>query len=338
MPGLTLDQLIFKGTHNSYADRARRAPWMNHSPAKQIDDFGVWALELDYSLQHDEGGPVAVVGHDRGGAPSGWGYTLKDYIKQVLATKSIAYRPVFLGLEVKRWKRSVFRPWRRKEDWEFTWQEKWEAGLAVLREVRGERFVILEDWLREHDYQWPHPLDLAGKLVLYEPGKRDGSGRLVGMQGTWASHVVTAGEVERAIETGAPFERGAWPCEGGARVLRLDQYQADWTFDYGVPPNPIVVDATAPESTLVDDAEGRRWRQGAESSHGQRVGRHGTWRFPYRSLAEAVERARGATSLTGGHPDPRRAGAGWTVLLRPASHHEAGTPIDFPLRIVKAEA
>ena len=61
MSGLTIDQLIFKGTHNSYANRGRQAPWMNHAPAKQIDDFGVWSIELDYSIEVERGGPVAVV-------------------------------------------------------------------------------------------------------------------------------------------------------------------------------------------------------------------------------------------------------------------------------------
>ena len=53
MSGLTIDQLIFKGTHNSYANRGRQAPWMNHAPDKQIDDFGVWAIELpgDFTLE-----------------------------------------------------------------------------------------------------------------------------------------------------------------------------------------------------------------------------------------------------------------------------------------------
>jgi hypothetical protein len=156
------------------------------------------------------------------------------------------------------------------------------------------------------------------------------------MQGTWAGRFVRPREVEYTIETGMPILPRAWPSEGGTRIPRLDQYQADWTFDYGVPPNPIVVDADAPETTRVDDAEGGRWRFGDERSHGQVVGRHGTWRFPYRTLAEAVQRAQGVTSITNGEPDPRRAGVGWTVLLGPSAHHESQTSVDFSLRVEKA--
>ena len=157
------------------------------------------------------------------------------------------------------------------------------------------------------------------------------------MKGTWAGRFVRPLEVEYTIETGVPILPRAWACEGGTRIPRLDQYQADWTFDYGVPPNPIVVDADAPEWTRVDDAEGGRWRFAEERSHGQVVGRHGTWRFPYRTLEEAVERARGITPITNGEPDPRRAGVGWTVLLRPSAHHEAERAVELPLRIEKAQ-
>jgi hypothetical protein len=335
MPGLTIDQLIFKGTHNSYANGGRQAPWMNHAPAKQIDGFGVWSIELDYSIEVERGGPVAIVGHDRGGERAGWGRYLADYLAPILDTKALAYRPVFLCLDVKRWKRRWLTPWSRPLDWRFSWQNKREAGMQTLQTICGDRLVVLEDWLAEHDWRWPAPGELAGKIVLYEPGKRDDAGRLVGMQGTWAGRFVRPFEVEYTIETGTPIARRAWPCDGGTRIPRLDQYQADWTFDYGVPPNPIVVDANAPESTRVDDAEGGRWRFGDERSHGQVVGRHGTWRFPYRTLAEALERARGITSLTNGDPDPRRAGEGWTVLLRPSSHYEAENAVDFPLRVVR---
>ncbi len=335
MHGLTIDQLIFKGTHNSYANRGRQAPWMNHPPDKQIDDFGVWAIELDYSVEVERGAPVAVIGHDRGGDRSGWGKYLSDYLDMVLRTGSLPYRPVFLCLDVKRWKRRLLQPWRVPTDYRFSWQDKRDIGLHTLRDCCGDRLVVLEDWLPEHDWRWPEPGELAGKIVLYQPGKRDDEGRLVGMEGTWAGRHVRPLEVEYTIETGTPIQAYAWSCEGGTRIPRLDQYQADWTFDYGVPPNPIVVDADAPDSSKVDDAEGKRWRFDDERSHGQVVGMHGTSRFPYRTIGQAVERARGITPITNGDPDPRRAGYGWTVLLKPSAHHEAGTSVDFPLRIVK---
>jgi hypothetical protein len=331
MPALSIDELIFKGTHNSYACRGGDPPWMNHPPDKQIDDFGVWTLELDYSMVLERGGPVAVVGHDRQGDCC-WGYYLTDYVKRVQSTRALRYRPVFVYLEVKAWKRSWWRPWVRPMDNGFAHQDKWDCGLDALRESCSDNFVELDDWLREHEGRRPLPGELAGKIVLYEPNKTDASGRLTGMRGMHAGARVTLARVEEAIETGRPLERHSTPCPGGARALRLDQYQADWTFEYGVPPNPIVVDPLAPEFTLVGDAEGSPWRCGIERSHGQCVGEHGTYRFPYRSVEAAIERARGVTPATDGRADDRRAGYGWTLLLR-GNAQAPDLPGDLALRV-----
>jgi hypothetical protein len=332
MPALAIDELIFKGTHNSYACSGGAPPWMNHPPRKQIDDFGVWALELDYSVLLERGGPVAVVGHDRESNASCWGYYLTDYLEDILGAKALAYRPVFVCLEVKTWKRWWRKPWRLPIDRAFGFGDKWDAGQAALTQACGDRLVILEEWLEAHDGRWPLPAELAGKVVFYEPNKLDADGRLVGLRGMHASACVTPARVADAIAAGRPLERNSTPCPGGARVLRLDQYQADWTFEYGVPPNPVVVEQLAQASTAVDDAEGRPWRCGVERSHGQLVGEHGTYRFPYRSIEAAIERARGVTSLTQGASDDRRAGYGWTVLIRNADGPAPQAPQDVPLR------
>jgi len=54
---------------------------MNHPPQVQIDNFGVWALELDFSIQIENGQPRAVVGHD---GPDDevtcWGRHLTDFL------------------------------------------------------------------------------------------------------------------------------------------------------------------------------------------------------------------------------------------------------------------
>src|SRR5690606_15051367 len=153
MPALTIDQLIFKGTHNSYACGGGDLPWMNHPPDKQIDDFGVWALELDYSLVTEHGGPVPVVGHDREGDGC-WGYYLTDYLRAVRRARALRYRPVFLTLEVKTWKRRWPNLWRHPADRALAYAAKREAGMAALREVFGDDLVVLEDWLRQRQGCW----------------------------------------------------------------------------------------------------------------------------------------------------------------------------------------
>lgn len=316
-----LDELMLKGTHNSYSCEGGAPPRMNHPPEKQIDDFGAWHLELDFSIVDEGGKLAAVVGHDRPGDDTCWGYYLADFVERIRRARALEYRPVFVCLEVEKWRRSWRRPWRRPADSAFGYDEKLALGLSTFREVCGSDFVLLEDLLVERNLAWPSILDLAGKIVFHEPNKLSADGRSVGMRGTWAGRCTSAAEVERSIAD-------------GFRAFRLDQYQADWTFDYGVPPNPIVVDPEAPAETVVDDSEGEQWRCGAETSHGQVVGQHGTYRFPYRTLAQAIERARGVTSATGGVRDPRRAGHGWTVLLRPGHYDEAAIDLDIPLTLL----
>lgn len=330
MERLTLDELILKGTHNSYACQAARPPCMNHPPDRQIDDFGVWSLELDYSLEHYRGGPTPVVGHGGPGDRSCWGHLLSEHIDLILQARALQYRPVFVYLEVKRWRRRRRRPRHEPDDRRFGFREKWEAGLDVFRRACSDRLVLLDRWIVEHG-RWPYPLELAGKVVLYEPNLRAADSGLIGLRGTHASRCVTPERVETAIETGLALERSGSFCKGGARALRLDQYQADWTFAYGVPPNPLVVDPKAATSTVVDDAQGKRWRCGGEVSHGEHVSEQGTYRFPFTSLEKAIERARGITASTHGQPDPRRAGYGWTVLLKgddAQAHIEQGRAID----------
>jgi hypothetical protein len=145
---------------------------------------------------------------------------------------------------------------------------------------------------------------------------------------------VSPWQVEKAIAEGIALERNATSDAYGFRALRLDQYQADWTFEYGVPPNPIVVDPEAPEWSIVDDAEGMVWRCGSEVSHGEIVAEHGTFRFPYRSVAGALKRAKGITSATQGQSDARRAGAGWAILIRPGYYDEEPLELDFPVNLI----
>src|SRR5262249_28809926 len=126
-------------------------------------------------------------------------------------------------------------------------------------------------------------------------------------------------------------------------IFKLDQYQSDWTFEFGVPPNPIWVESTATPPWTVLDVEGDEWGP-CEADRpdppdvwkGQIVHEQGTARFPFRTLAGAVARAEVRTPNTRGQPDPRRAGVGWTVLIAPGRYREA-VRIDMPLTLRSAE-
>jgi hypothetical protein len=121
---------------------------------------------------------------------------------------------------------------------------------------------------------------------------------------------------------------------GGRRVPRLDQYQGDWTFDYAVPPNPLVVDSSAPLSWAVSDSVGDDWSCGnGDRSSGQIVTNHGTCKFPYKTVTAAVNRAQGSVPEDP-YPNAARAGYGWTLLLRPGNYAE-GLSINIPLTLKK---
>jgi hypothetical protein len=111
-------------------------------------------------------------------------------------------------------------------------------------------------------------------------------------------------------------------------VFRLDQYQADWTFNYAVPPNPLVVDLRSESPRRVSDAEGDNWFCGdpfdplSERGQFQVIQQpHGTYDFPYKVVQDAVDRAKGITPGRG--PDNRRSGMGWTILIRPGRYPES---------------
>jgi hypothetical protein len=207
-------------------------------------------------------------------------------------------------------------------------------GIAELQEVFGPANVVfLSEFPATHGGRHATVPELAGKAVLFLHPE-------AALRSTHEDHCVTWQGVEASIQTGAPAGDSNDPrCPGGCRVFRLDQYQAGWTFEYGVPPNPIVVDATAPAQQLVSDADGDDWtcppfippgQPITDSSRGQLVGQQGTYRFPYSTITAAITRARGTTERAS--QDPRRAGRGWRLLLGPGSYPEP-LHIDLPLTL-----
>src|SRR5215510_2213468 len=84
MAPLAVQNLIFKGTHNSYQCHFD-TPCMNHPPHIQIDDFGVWSLELDFSIILEADFQFrAVMGHTGPGDATCWGYYLIDFLRLIV--------------------------------------------------------------------------------------------------------------------------------------------------------------------------------------------------------------------------------------------------------------
>ncbi len=323
MQPLPVDQLIFKGTHNSYSCTGEDTPAMLHSTDTQIDDFALWALELDYGVKVKNGIPVPLVGHDDEGHATCFmtgGFELVRLLRTIRNARALQYRPVFIFFDIKDW------------DEEFDRAFKLQLGIAAVNEAFDGNFIELKRVV-EDSGRFPTVPELAGKAVLYFPNET--------LRTSHADHCTSRESVENAIATGILFEEGPLglpspqePCGSeGCRVLRIDQYQADWTFDYGVPPNPIVVDGTAQPPSVVRDARGDEWEcRNGDVSHGEAVGEQGTFRFPYKTVGRGITRAEGTTP--NGVRDLKRAGFGWTVLIRPGNYAES-LRIDIPLTLKK---
>jgi len=343
----TIDTLIFKGTHNSYSCRGEGdldPPCMNHPPNKQIDEFGVWSVELDFSVVSENGVLTPVVGHDHAGHATCYGsgfpgwpgtYHLADFLDAIRNTTALKYRPVFIYFDIK----TGDGAWGVGD-----YHSKLSSGIATVREVFQGNVIVLEDYRRQHGGGYPTLPEIVGKVVLFFPSPEfprpdipnSPEGTLVS---TSADKCISSQAVEHSMQTGAPLEGGGNAGPGGYRVFRLDQYQADWTFEYGVPPNPLVVDVTVQPPWTVTDSEGDEWNctsplvetQG-DVWKGEIVHEHGTFRFPYKTVSRAITRAEGTTAH--GVQDAKRAGHGWTVLLRPGHYPETLT-IAIPLTLKK---
>lgn len=171
MEPLPFDKLVIKGTHNSYVCNSggwwsMTPPWMNHPPEIQIDDFGVWVIELDVGIVMEDGQVKVAVGHNGPGHATCWGHRLKeDYLEKIAKTQALLYRPVLIVFDPKTHE--------EQEDWPdlgWTAQEIGAKAEAVLEEVFGRENIMngedLNDFLKQHN-RYPTIPELAGKVVLY---------------------------------------------------------------------------------------------------------------------------------------------------------------------------
>ena len=326
---------------------------MNHPPSVQIDDFGVWAVELDVGVEFhiDTGTWTVVVGHDGpgDGICPGWGYRLMDFLVAIRGTLAMRYRPILIYFDIKdgdSW--ADLDPLNKCNDY----TQKYRLAIQTVEQVFPGNVVQLYEFVDEHNGRYPTVPEMAGKAIIYFPKReflQDNPNAVCGanppfkgtLRSTWYDSCTSKEAVENSIETGALHDDDALGCgPEGCRVLRVDQYQADWTFEYSAPPNPLIVDGSAQPPWNVLDSVGDDWdcNNGDVSRH-QIVREQGTVRFPYRTLTKAVMRAegkpfQGGNPVPNGSPDIRRTGYGWTILVKPGNYPE-GLRIDIPLILKK---
>jgi hypothetical protein len=196
---------------------------MLHPTNVQIDDFGLWALEIDYGVKLKNGNPVPLVGHDDEGQATCFisaGFELAQLLRTVRSSRALKYQPIFIFFDIKPW------------DDQFSGDFKLSLGIEAARAVFGAGFIQLRELVDQDNGCYPTVPEWVGKAVLFFPNDT--------LRSSHADHCVSREGIETAIQTGTLFEEGALlPQEScgpaGCRVLRIDQYQADWTFDYGVP-------------------------------------------------------------------------------------------------------
>jgi hypothetical protein len=297
---------------------------MNHPINVQIDDFGVWAIELDVGAINFDPNvrkpPDVLVGENGPGDKACFvpdPYYLESYFRQIKGARSLNYRPVLVYFDIKDWTESYdnsagFNGIGAAVEW----------GVSIAESV-FDHVVVLSDLVSASGY--PTVRDVQpGTIIIYypspeyapKPNRNVEDPRRGTLQGITMGGCTSARAVEDAIN------------KQNSRVILLDLYQADWTFDYGVPPNPIVVSQF---SWPIIDPVGDPWDcDGGERSDERVIGQHGTFRFPYGTVGAAVDRAKAASHGF----DSRRTGYGWTVLLKPGNYPES-ISIDIPLRLEK---
>ncbi len=319
MRHVNIGQLILKGTHNSYQCHYD-TPCMNHPPNVQVDEFGVWGLELDVGFVRSADGQItAILGHTDVNDAVCWGdfpdfprNSLIGFLHMIHQTQALRYRPVVIFFDWKDWG-------ERCPDIDCD-----AFGKRTCEAVFGQGNVLNTEEAINKSVR-----ELAGKVILGMPEQY-------------------TGDCTNKLAVESWFQGNP-----NITFFRIDQYQGDWTFDIAAPPNPLVVDRAATPPWTVNDSVGDDWLcftgnagdppceiDGVMTTcdvwKGQVVHEQGTYRFPYQTVGQAVRRSEGITPTGDPTLRSRRTGYGWTVLIRPGNYPET-LSIAIPLTLKKDE-
>jgi hypothetical protein len=271
-----IDQLVFKGTHNSY-ECIRHTP-----PAIQVDHYGAWAIELDFGVPNPElrrgnpnwntSPPHLVVGHDGPGVSSHnfigddpgvcWAnsdFLLRQYLDDLAGTEALHYRPLLLYLDKKL-----------ASDHD-TWDSLYDDPACFLPLLEAELQDAFGDAIfgpgllgqfRLREGRNPTIPELAGRILPISTAQvwrdtifRDGTP--IGPDDcTRLLSDRAMGGCNRPIEFGVQFpplpnSNVTVPVNFGfgsidvdirvGNVYRTNEMSSDWSFALGVPPNPLIV-------------------------------------------------------------------------------------------------
>jgi len=313
---------VFKATHNSYVlcYGASDCPIMHDPLASQLDDYGVWAVELDGGLE--PGDPTIYVGHDRPGSglPGGGNVhtALIAYLEEIKASEAFQYRPVLVFFECKC----------DAEGWNCNCPDVLDKLESTLVDTVGYAGLFTPADYAEHG--WLTVPELARRLIVWTKG----------IPGGRESAIVFTPEVgDTPHYPVLPNLRRNWhdDCVNqevldddrahGDQILSLDQYEEEFTWTYSVPPNPIHVGGTQAWS-LVSNPDLCGASANCPACYGYNtspgvphlVFHHGTQRFPYPTLTMATD------ALAAGK------GFGWTIKLAPGSYPGSFT-FSSPMRL-----
>ncbi len=322
---IPLNSLVIKGTHNSYTCCSDcffgqfcddDCPVMHNPLREQMDDWNVWAFELDFSVEILDNIPTLIVGHNSSTdtwSHTDWGITLKDFLVDIKNSRTFQYRPVVLKLA-------------KKSNWgsfSYAHATDWQPLLDnLLLEVFSKESIIGPNkYYEELEGIWLPIPQLAGKVIPY-----------VSCEGN-CSPLQNPNETEYTF-IGEPLPR--WPINsdfstdsiewstaalsGLYNIIASDDYQHDYNFSHIAPPNPIYIKSDAEEIFAVVNQYGQNCNSFNDKGKTFYVKQHGTFRFPFNQIEEAYEESQ----------------PGWTLLLHTGNYSEENLIFTKQL-ILKAE-
>lgn len=334
-----INTLTFKATHNSYAccggtdflgDWDNSCPVMHNPPTEQMDDWGVWAFELDFDAVIEGGNTRFIVGHngsqgeDTWTDPS-WGKYLDDFLNAIHNSRSMQFRPVFIYFEKKKWANSSL-PWNTLLD-------------DLIESIWGRENIFGPDALKAQNCHWPTVTDLAGKIIPVAISINNNGATETGLHFLGDIQLTDCEQIQHGLKRVGPrdtfdkytdaTEMAAQRGEGQGVILASDQYQEDWSFILSSPPNPLFVQANALNEYDVVNAYGHHCFDGrypcppctidpTNVGIHFKVHQHGTFRFPYGTVSQAYDKARDFS--------------GWTILINAGDYPET-LIIDRPVTL-----
>jgi hypothetical protein len=305
--------LKLKATHNSYASSGHSSflgveygnscPIINSPPPEQIDDYGVWGIELDFDIKLG----ILTIGHDGGSgqnetwAPDSWGITVEEYLRRVKETRAFKekYRPIFIRFGKKCWGDSNQSNASNNPN---NWFQKLKSMLVNVfgaENIFGKAEQLQKGWLNVKE--------LGGKIIPSTSGECDPEISNYFDDIIFWGEPVLRGLLEKGDNKSPTIRNNAINSTNpNWTLISQDLHQNDWTFEGTAPPNPIYVVQNAPETYTIVNIFGDDCSDGTDRGEPFIVHQQGTFKLPYDKIGESVDKAL----------------AGWTILMKAGNYNE----------------